>query len=159
MGLFVGIVPFLLTMAVFTKVALISMPLPRPATTEEEIRTVEQEKFYLKVYLVDDKTQNQVRKEPGIVIDTNALGGGPKFLPLLPEGSYDIIGLNDILLQIKKKNETEKSITLVPGDFIAYETLVHVFDAARETLPELTQNDPELTGVELFPNVVLDKAG
>lgn len=158
MGLFVALVPFLLAVAVFTKIAIITMPLPKVAQTEQEIQKVEKERFYLKVYVIDDKTRHQVREELGYVIDSNALKKGPKFLPLTSNGKYDKVGLNEVVLSIKKKNEDQKSITLIPGKFITYEVMVNTLDATRETLPEL-MNDPAMAGFELFPDVILDQAG
>jgi len=102
MGLFVALVPFLLSVAIFTKVAIISMPLPKVAQSEEEITKVEKEKFILKVFVIDDKTKNQVRQQKGYVVDSNALKG-PKFIPLMSDGKYDQKALNEIILGIKKK--------------------------------------------------------
>ncbi len=159
MGLFVGLLPFLLMVAVFTKVALISVPLPRVAQTEEEIRKVVKEKFYLRIYIVDDKTKNQVRRKPGYVVDSNALAKGPKFLPLLPDGNYDSISLNEIMLYIKKKNEKEKAVIMTPGNYVRYEDMIRTLDATRETLPDMTGGDRDVTGIELFPDVIMEKIG
>jgi len=158
MGLFVGLIPFLLTVVVFTKVVLISVPLPKVATSEEEIRKVIKEKFYLKVFVIDKKTKNQIRKTPGYLIDSNALVRGPRFFPLTDD-KYDVKSLNEVVLFIKKKNEKEKSVVITLGQYVSYEALVTTLDGTREVLPELSDGDPSLEGIELFPNVILDKAG
>ncbi len=159
MSLFVGLVPFLLTLAVFTKVTLISLPLPKVAQTEQEIRKVEKEKFYLRVYIIDRKTKNQVRGRPGFVVDSNAFRKGPKFLPLTKEKSYDTTGLNAVMLEVKKKNIKRKNVIIISGKYVGFQDLVRTLDATREILPELAVNNPELLGVELFPDVIMDEAG
>jgi hypothetical protein len=152
MGLFVALVPFLLSVAVFTQVALIAMPLPKVAQSESEVSTVEKEKFMLKVYVIDDKTKGQVRQSKGYVVDCNCLKE-PKFLPLTKDGKYDGRALNEVVLKIKQKNEDQKILVLIPGYYVDFETMVTTLDATRETHPDLVPDAPRY---ELFPDVILE---
>lgn len=153
MDFFVSTIPFLLAMAVFTPITLISLPLPKVAQTEAEIQSVEKDKFMLRVYVVDDKTKNQVRTEKGFVVDCSCLKE-PKFLPLTKEGKYDQIALNEIMLGIKKKNEQSRSLILIPGHYVPFTDMVLTLDATRETLPSIVPGEKQY---ELFPEVILEE--
>jgi biopolymer transport protein ExbD len=76
------------------------------------------------------------------------------------EGKYDLETLHNFLIQIKRKNLSEKTIILEPRIDIAYEELVKIMDSSRE----LKKTDPALyrkgkDGVQekvkfLFGNIV-----
>lgn len=156
MGLFVALVPFLLSVAIFTRVALIAMPMPKVAQTEDEIQKIEGDKWMLRVYVVDDKTKNQVRNAKGYVVDCSCFPKGPKFLPLTAQGAYDQAGLNEIMIRVKQINQKEKIVIITPGDFVAFEDLVLTLDATREVLPVSMEED-QAPRYELFPDVVLEE--
>lgn len=148
---------FLLSVVALTQVSLISLPLPKVAQSEDEIQKVEKEKFILKLYVIDDKTKNQVRPAKGYVVDCSCLKE-PKFLPLTSDGKYDRKGLNEIMLSIKKKNEDQKMLILIPGHYVTFEEMVFALDATRETLPSLVPNTQQ-PPYELFPDVMLEEVG
>jgi len=47
------------------------------------------------------------------------------------EGEYDLLSLHDYLIDVKKRNKSEKSIVLEPEINLSYEEIVKIMDAIR----------------------------
>jgi biopolymer transport protein ExbD len=138
----VVLVPFLLSTAVFSRLAVLELSLPA-----QNAPGVEQ----LKV--------NELKLE--IVIRPDALEVGDRIGGLIqrigntPTG-YDLVALSALMQQIKAKFPETKAASVLAQPNTAYDTLVQVMDAVRETRP--AGADPKAPSVELFPDISIGDA-
>lgn len=80
--------------------------------------------------------------------------GNAQDIPKTPEG-YALDALSNFLVEVKKNNPTEQSITVLMEPEIAYDDLVRVMDAARLAPAEArAQGLPR----EMFPSIALGDA-
>jgi len=129
MNLMVVLVPFLLTGVVFSRLAVLELNLPTGSTAQAATPPA-QEPFRLIVALHHD----------GISVR----GSGMAVTRLaLQDGQYDVRGLTDILQRVKASYPAEKAVILLSEPDVAYESLVGVMDACRQSGPSQ----------ELFPDI------
>ncbi len=118
---------FLLMFAALIPVAIIDAPLPKIASTAEEVKKAKEDDNKLEVTVYIDTKGLRVRADVG----------GERSFPVV-NGKYPYEELHKHLVGIHQKKPDTKEITLMPTDDVTYETMIEVMDSARE----LTQNDP-----------------
>jgi biopolymer transport protein ExbD len=144
---------FLLMFAAVIPVALIDAPLPKIASTLQEIQKAKDEEKQLEVsVMINDK---------GFVV--KASEGGEHSFPVGSDGKFPYDSLHKYLVQLKSKRPDSKEITLVPADDVAYEVMVDVMDASRELArgdtgyqavpPDIAQKPEAMQFNRLFPDV------
>ena len=143
---------FLMMFAGVIPVVIIDAPLPKIASTAEEVKKAKDDdnKLELTVFI----------NANGFVMKTSGLGD--KTL-LLNNGQYPYADLRKELLAVKTKRPNAKEITLMPTDDTTYDVMVQVMDAARElrpgdpgfqaTPPDIAQKPEAQQFNRLFPDV------
>lgn len=124
---------FLLLFAAVVPVAIIDAPLPKIASTAEEIQKAKADENKLDLIVYIDSKGLRVR----------ASGFREQVMPLA-NGKYPYAALHNALVTIHQKRPNSKEITLLPSDEITYETIIAVMDSARE----LVRGD---TGYQVLP--------
>ena len=138
----VVLVPFLLSTAVFSRLAVHELSLPA-----QNSPGVEQ----LKV--------NDLKLE--IVIRADALEVGDRIGGLIqrvgstPQG-YDLAALSALMQQIKAKFPDTRAASVLAQPDTSYDTLVQVMDAVREARP--ANAGPKTPNIELFPDISIGDA-
>ena len=131
------LVPVLLSIAVFSRLAMVDLHLPKlDAAPEVALQEAGQaSSFSLTV---------AIQKE-GI-----AVSDGEREVAFLRrrEGTLDLKGLSLLMQKVKKENPNEKEVIILSQPKTPYEELIAVMDACRVAKRE-DQSDP------LFPNVSL----
>ena len=116
-NLIVVLVPFLLSTAVFTRLAVIDLSLP--AQTSGALEQLKDNDLKLEVVIRADAIEVGDR-----------LGGLIQRLPNVATGP-DVKALAALALQIKSKFPDKTDLTVLPEPNIPYDTLVRVMDAVR----------------------------
>ncbi len=89
---------------------------------------------------VDESEPKEDKKPLGLNLKIESQGvsvflGVPgvlqKTFPKASDGKYDLENLHNYLLDIKKKNPTEKLVILEPDTEVSYEDIVLIMDSAR----------------------------
>ncbi|MBI1860507.1 MAG: biopolymer transporter ExbD [Deltaproteobacteria bacterium] len=130
---------FLMMFASVMPVVMIDAPLPKVASTADEIKQAKK----------DENKQE-------LAISINAQGisvrgvGGSKSFPLGVDGKYPTKELHAYLVGLHTKRPTDHEITLLPSDEVPYEVMISVMDASRE----LESGDP---GYQAVPPDVVHK--
>lgn len=138
----VVLVPFLLSTAVFSRLAVLELSLPAKNSPGVE---------QLKV--------NDLKLE--IVIRNDALEVGDRIGGLIqrfgntPQG-YDLVALSALMQQIKAKFPDTKAASVLAQPNTSYDVLVQVMDAVREAKPE--KAGPKTPNIELFPDISIGDA-
>jgi len=119
---------FLLMFASILPVVIIDAPLPKVASTAEEVKLAKQQ---------DSKM------EVTVWINANGFTIKSDFspdhsMPLGAGGNYPYDALHKYLVQLHSKKPASREITLIPSDDISYAVMIEAMDAARE----LTKDDP-----------------
>lgn len=119
MNLFMILIPFLVSMAVFTQIAVIEFSLP-PAQTPDESSDVSSKE--LDISIVVTKTGFQI------------VGTGRK-LDMIPkfQGDYQYTQLRTLLKAIKFQYPSQKSVVLVFEGDVLYDDIVKFMDICRES--------------------------
>ena len=141
-NLIVVLVPFLLSVSVFTHLAVIDLSLP--AQSNEKIEKLDPDKL-LKLEVV-------IRPESVEVGDR--IGGLIQRIPNA-NAAYDVKSLSTLMVQIKQKFPDKLDATVLAQPDTPYDALVHVMDAVRGTYA--TQG-PKVIRSELFPNISIGDA-
>jgi len=112
---------FLMMFAGVIPVVMINAPLPKVASTAEEVKKAKEEdnKLDLTLYI----------NASGFVVKTAGLGDKTF---MLNNGAYPYEDLHKHLLGVKGKRPKANEITLVPSDDVTYDVMVQVMDASRE---------------------------
>lgn len=138
LNLMVILVPFLLITAVFSRLAILEVALPSPASAPQE------------------QPEEEPLPPPTILVRPNTL------LLRAPDGSelgldkgadgYPLVALNDALRAIKATDtKKDAAVVLLEGD-IEYDTLIQVMDAVRLSTVE---DGEDTVKVPLFPQISL----
>ncbi|MBQ0961473.1 biopolymer transporter ExbD [Ideonella sp. 4Y11] len=139
-NLIVVLVPFLLSTAVFTRLAVLELNLPAQNAGVEKLQV--------------DKLQLELVLRADAVDVGDRIGGLIAHLPHTAEGP-DVRALNALLHQVKAKFPDEKAATLLARPDTPYRTLVALMDATREGR---TSRGTEVVKAELFPVISLGDA-
>jgi biopolymer transport protein ExbD len=143
-NLIVVLVPFLLSTAVFTRLSVLEVSLPAQNTAVEQLKV---DDLKLEVVIrpdsleVGDRIGGLIQSIPNVVASTGAV--------------HDVTALSTLMVQIKSKFPDKTDSTLLAEPNTAYDTLVHVMDAMRESH---TGRGPTLVRAELFPNISIGDA-
>ncbi|MET3106251.1 biopolymer transport protein ExbD [Oxalobacteraceae bacterium GrIS 2.11] len=141
-NLIVVLVPFLLSTAVFTRLAVIDLTLP--AQNSGALEQVKENNLQLEIV---------VRPEALEVGDR--IGGLIQRIPATEKGAPDLKALTNLAEQLKTKfpEKTEASVLAEPNT--SYDTIVKVMDAIR--VGHIAQGD-KIVRSELFPNISIGDA-
>lgn len=140
MNLMVVLAPFLLITAVFTRLAVLEIYLPPPASAELMSKMpLPEEQLVLTISIT----------EKGLVV-----ANGSKIISLVqvtPSG-HDLQSLSAVLQQIKARFPAVDNAIILSKPDISYEQLVQVMDASRIAFVTV---DGKKTSYSLFPNISL----
>ena len=139
-NLIVVLVPFLLSTAVFTRLAVLDMTLPAQNSSVEQLKA---ENLQLEVVIRPDSLEIGDR-----------IGGLIQRVAATDKG-HDLAALQTLMVQIKTKfpDKLEASVLAEPNT--PYDTLVQVMDAVRGTM---TTQGSKIVRSELFPNISIGDA-
>jgi len=141
MNLMVVLVPFLLLMAVFTRLTVIELALPGPPSDTEELP--EEPPIELEVVLRENRIDIQDR-------GSALIGEYPAIA-----GKDDFKSVSDKLRQIKAQYPDIKTASILSEDDVPYDRIVQVMEIIRT---HNTMTDGEVVQFELFPEIALGKA-
>ena len=121
MNLLVILIPFLVSMAVFSQIATINFSLP-PAAAEGEGSGESAEE------------SNKLDISVAITSTGFTLAGTGQVMPPIPKvnGKYDLAALDKILRAVKMNYPQQEDIILLVEQEILYEDIVSVMDVCRE---------------------------
>jgi len=150
---------FLLMFAAVIPVSIIDAPLPKVASTADEVKKAKDDKNKMEVTVYIDAKGLRVRSD----------FGGERTFPMeasTKQGDTpkpDFKELHKFLVQLHAKKPDAREITLMPSDDVPYEMMILVMDAARELAkddtgyqavpPEISQKPESLQFNRLFPDV------
>jgi biopolymer transport protein ExbD len=140
-NLIVVLVPFLLSTAVFSRLAVIDLTLPAQNAASAEQLKVDN----LQLEIV-------VRAEALEVVDR--IGGLIQRIPATSKGP-DLPALSALMLQLKTRFPDKTEATLMAEPDTAYDTIVQVMDAMRTG--HMAQGD-KVVRAELFPHISIGDA-
>jgi len=140
MNLLVVLAPFLLITAVFTRLAVLEIYLPPPASAELMSKLPSPEEQLVLTISITEK---------GLVV-----ANGNKIISFVQPTSkgHDLQTLSNVLQQIKARFPTVDNAIILSKPDIAYDELVQVMDATRVAL---VVSDGRKTSYSLFPNISL----
>jgi biopolymer transport protein ExbD len=137
----VVLVPFLLSTAVFSHLAVLELALPAKTSGVEQLKT--------------DDLKLEIVIRPDALEVGDRIGGLIQRIASKP-GGYDVAALATLMQQIKAKFPNTKAASVLAQPDTAYDVLVQVMDAVREAKP------PGATGktpnIELFPDISIGDA-
>lgn len=138
-NLIVVLVPFLLSTAVFSRLAILELTLPAQSSGVEQLK--------------GDLQLEVVIRPDGLNVG-DRIGGQILWIPNKDSG-YDYHALGDLMLELKARfpDKTEASILAEPGT--PYDVLVGVMDAVRETR---TAQGANVVHADLFPDISIGDA-
>ena len=140
-NLIVVLVPFLLSTAVFSRLAVLDVNLPAPSSALEQLKTN------------DLQLEVVVRRDAIEVGDR--IGGLLQRIPRTPETGADLKELAALMVQVKQKFPDKLEATVLAEPNTPYDTIVQVMDAVRAG--HLLQ-DGKVAKAELFPNISIGDA-
>ncbi|GAA0764452.1 biopolymer transporter ExbD [Ideonella azotifigens] len=143
-NLIVVLVPFLLSTAVFTKLAVMDLSLPAPAAGVMQLQV--------------DKLQLEVVIRPDALDVGDRVGGLILHIPNTADGAYDFKALNAEMLVIKQRFPDEKAASVLAQANTPYETLVQAMDAMRATPTPDPAHPGRTVSTELFPALAIGDA-
>lgn len=138
----VVLVPFLLSTAVFSRLAVLELSLPAKSSPG-----VEQLK-------VDDLKLEIVIRADALEVG-DRIGGLIERVGSTPQG-YDLTALSVLMQRIKEKYPNTKAASVLAQPNTSYDVLVQVMDAVREAKP--ANAGPKTPNVELFPDISIGDA-
>ncbi len=138
----VVLVPFLLSTAVFSRLAVLELSLPAQSAPGVEQLKVE-----------DLKLEIVIRPDALEVGDR--IGGLIQRIGSTPQG-HDLAALSALMQQIKAKFPGSRTASVLAQPDTSYDLLVQVMDAVREAKP--AGADPKDPMVELFPDISIGDA-
>ena len=141
-NLIVVLVPFLLSTAVFTRLAVMDLTLPAQSNNK-----------------LEQLKGNDLKLE--VVIRPEALEVGDRIGGLIQriekkDGQHDVKALNTLMQNVKQKFPETRTATVLSEPDTSYDVLVHVMDAVRAGRSH--NGGPKVMRVELFPDVSVGDA-
>jgi biopolymer transport protein ExbD len=139
-NLIVVLVPFLLSTAVFSRLAVMDMTLPAPGSALDQLKAN------------DLQLEVVIRKDAYEVGDR--IGGLIQRIPRADEAK----GLRDLsmlMVQVKAKFPEKMEASVLAEPDTAYDQIVQVMDAMRSTV---TRDGTHVVRAELFPNLAIGDA-
>jgi len=119
LNLMVVLLPFLLTTAVFSRLAVIGVdvPTPAPETTVAPPPPPDPNRYSLALRLEDDAVVVRSGKEPEVTV------------PRAPDGTYDTARLGEVLAAVKAAHPAHDAADVYARPDTPYKELVAVMDA------------------------------
>jgi biopolymer transport protein ExbD len=139
-NLIVVLVPFLLSTAVFTRLAVLDMTLPAQNSGVEQLKA--------------ENLQLEVVIRPDALEVGDRIGGLIQRIPATDKG-LDLPTLQTLLVQVKSRFPDKLEASVLAEANTPYDTLVQVMDAVRGTV---TAQGPRIVRSELFPNISIGDA-
>jgi biopolymer transport protein ExbD len=139
-NLIVVLVPFLLSTAVFSRLAVLDMTLPPPSSSLEQLKAN------------DLQLEVVVRRDAFEVGDR--LGGLIQRIAREPGGN-DLKALAALMVQVKARFPDKLEASVLAEPDTPYEQLVQVMDAMRATV---IAHGAKVERAELFPNISIGDA-
>jgi biopolymer transport protein ExbD len=140
-NLIVVLVPFLLSTAVFTRLAVMDLTLPAPSAAV--LDTLSADKLQLEVVVRADALE--VGDRVGGLIQRIARG---------PKG-HDLPALSALMVQIKGRFPQQQDAAVLAEPDTPYEQIVQVMDAVRS---HVTAQGAKVLRAELFPRIAIGDA-
>jgi len=139
-NLIVVLVPFLLSTAVFSRLAVMDMTLPGPSSALEQLKG------------------NDLQLE--VVIRRDAIEVGDRLGGLIQRidrsaGGEDLRALATLMVQVKTKFPDKLEASVLAEPDTSYDQIVQVMDAMRATV---TARGTKVERAELFPNIAIGDA-
>ncbi|MDE2372201.1 MAG: biopolymer transporter ExbD [Burkholderiales bacterium] len=138
-NLIVVLVPFLLSTAVFTHLAVMDLKLPQAAA--DALARIEPGRLQLEVVLRRDAVEVGDR-----------LGG---LIERIPRDGHEMAALAAAMLQIKQSHPEQREASLLADPEVPYDDLVQAMDAMRATV---SARGAQAVRVELFPQISIGDA-
>jgi biopolymer transport protein ExbD len=139
-NLIVVLVPFLLSTAVFTRLAVLDLKLPAQSSGVEQLKA--------------DNLQLEVVIRPDALEVGDRIGGLIQRIPNAGP-AHDVRTLSTLMVQLKARFPDKLEATLLAEPNTDYDTLVQVMDSVRGTY---TTQGPKVIRSELFPNISIGDA-
>lgn len=163
-NLIVVLVPFLLSVAVFSRLAVIDIELPAP--TLEALVQLPPGQLQLEVVIrrdafeVGDRLGGLIQRidrpaAPTAATDAASTTAGPTGAASPVRDSEALAALSALLLQIKTRYPTHQEATVLAETDTPYDTLVQVMDTLRATT---TAQGAQPVQTELFPRLSIGDA-
>jgi biopolymer transport protein ExbD len=140
-NLIVVLVPFLLSVAVFSRLSVIELTLPAQSSGVEKLKL---DNLQLEVIIRPDTLEVNDRIGGALVAPIPNTAKGP-----------DVKALAGVIYQLKVKFPDKLDATILSQPDTTYDTLVQVMDAVRITN---TAQDGKVLKAELFPNISIGDA-
>jgi biopolymer transport protein ExbD len=137
----VVLVPFLLSTAVFSHLAVMELSLPAKNSGVEQLKT--------------DDLKLEIVIRPDAIDVGDRIGGLIERIGNTPQG-YDLAVLSTLMQQIKAKYPNTKAASVLAQPNTAYDVLVQVMDAVREVRPPGAK--AKTPNLELFPDISIGDA-
>jgi len=135
------LVPFLLSTAVFSHLAVLELTLPAKNSGVEQLKT--------------DDLKLEIVIRPDALDVGDRIGGLIERIAITPKG-HDLAALSTLMQQIKSKYPATKAASVLAQPNTPYDVLVQVMDAVREVRPPgATAKTPNF---ELFPDISIGDA-
>ena len=143
-NLIVVLVPFLLSTAVFSRLAVMDINLPAQQAAVEQLKTDD-----LQLEIVVRKDSVEVGDRIGGLLQRIERGATPE------AEAKAFVALGSLLVQVKQRFPDKREATLLAEPEVAYDTLVQAMDAMRGTV---TARGTQLVRAELFPVISVGDA-
>jgi biopolymer transport protein ExbD len=141
-NLIIVLVPFLLSVAVFSHLSILEMSLPAQASGA--LDKLSSDKLNLEIVIRDEK------------IDVgDRIGGLIQSIPKTPAGAYDYAQLAAVMRTIKERFPDKTDATVLSDPNVPYDVLVQTMDAVR-TARQVS--GATVTEVALFPDISIGDA-
>lgn len=168
-NLIVVLVPFLLSTAVFTRLAVMDLALPAPSSGGPLDR-IKAGELQLEVVIrqdafeVGDRVGGLIQRidkaNPRVANATGApaaAASAPASAPTTPPSALKT--LNALMVQIKTKFPDKTEVSVLAEPDTSYDQLVQVMDAVRATPSSRTENGQiKIVMAELFPDIAIGDA-
>jgi biopolymer transport protein ExbD len=142
-NLIVVLVPFLLSTAVFTRLAVMDLQLP--AQSQNKLEQLKGNDLKLEI----------VVRSQGLEVG-DRIGGLIQRIEAKAAHQHDVKALNNLMQQIKQRFPDTRTATVLCDPETSYEVLVQVMDAVRSG--RSANGGTKLVRVELFPDVSIGDA-
>jgi biopolymer transport protein ExbD len=153
-NLIVVLVPFLLSVAVFSRLAVIDISLPAPS--DGALAQLQADTLQLEVVIRADAFE--VGDRVGGLIQRIERPAAGATTPATEPDRAALDTLAVLLLQIKARYPTQKEATVLAETDTPYDTLVQVMDTLRAGAPAAPGTVAPATPVELFPQLAVGDA-
>jgi biopolymer transport protein ExbD len=139
LNLIVVLVPFLLTTAVFSRLAVLDLTLPPQSSGLDRVTG-------------DLQLEVVIRKDE-LIVEDRVAGVIQRFAK--SDAGYDFKALSQLMRQVKEKFPSKTEATLLAEPTTSYDVLVQVMDAVRVGY---SVQDATISRTELFPDISIGDA-